>query len=68
EARGRWFWCAWAVVLGVAIAFEVSAQIFLQARAPLLWTLLMALTACGSVAGIVFACRATPSTAKAAAP
>ncbi|MEM9321031.1 MAG: TRAP transporter fused permease subunit, partial [Pseudomonadota bacterium] len=47
EARGRWFWCAWAVVLGVAIAFEVSAQIFLQARAPLLWTLLMALTACG---------------------
>ena len=57
DARGGWFWVAWLVVVGVALVFYWSSAQFLQAREPLLWTLVMALASIGATAGITLASR-----------
>lgn len=58
QARGAWFWGSWLVCVGVAISFEWSSAQFLQARAPLLWTLMLAGTSVFAVVGIILCCRA----------
>lgn len=57
EARGRWLWGAWTVVVGVALVFQWSSSVYLQAREPLLWALMMMLTSIFAVTGIVLTCR-----------
>ena len=69
ETRGAWRWVAWLVVVVVAGIFEWSASVFLQAREPRIWALVMALTSVLVVVGIVLACRASgPAMAAAPAP
>ncbi len=58
QARGIWFWGSWLVCIGVGVAFEWAAAQFLQARAPLLWTLLIGGASVFAVAGIILTCRA----------
>jgi len=62
EARGRWLWMAWTVVVGVALIFQWSASVYLQAREPLWWALLMLLTSIVAVLGMVLTCRTPTST------
>ena len=55
--RNVWFWTAWAAVVGVALVFFCSAEAFLQARYPLIWTLVMAATSFAVVAAIAASSR-----------
>ncbi|MEM6441648.1 MAG: TRAP transporter fused permease subunit, partial [Pseudomonadota bacterium] len=57
DASGPWHWGAWALVAGVAVAFEGAGAVFLQAREPLLWTLLMGVLSVLLAAGITLFCR-----------
>jgi TRAP transporter 4TM/12TM fusion protein len=57
DARGAWFWGAWSVVAAVALIFYWSSAQFLQAREPLLWTLVMAIASILATAGVTLASR-----------
>ena len=57
EAQAYWRWMAWGVVAMVAVTFQWSGSVFLQAREPLLWTLAMALVSVLASLGIVLACN-----------
>lgn len=65
EAEGTWRWIAWAVVVIAGLAFQWSGSIFLQAREPLWWTLLIAVVAVFVSAGIVLACNRSLNLTKA---
>lgn len=59
-----WLWGGWLVCLGVALSFYLTSAAFLQAREPLLWTLVMAVTSVGAVAGIIFTVRSVETPAE----
>ncbi len=58
SGRGVWYWGAWGVVALVAIAFQWSSSVYLQAREPLLWALVMVVVSVLASAGIVWTCNA----------
>ncbi|MEO0679985.1 MAG: TRAP transporter fused permease subunit [Pseudomonadota bacterium] len=66
DARGVWHWAAWAAVAGVAACCEAASAVFLQAREPLLWTLLMAVLSLVLTAAVALACRRSAPAARAA--
>ena len=57
QARSVWFWSAWLVVVFVSLVFLWSSSAFLQARQPLVWTLIMFVTSFAAVGGIVLSSR-----------
>ncbi|MEM1314106.1 MAG: TRAP transporter fused permease subunit, partial [Pseudomonadota bacterium] len=61
DAAGGWRWASWGMIAAAAAAFETSGAVFLQARQPLSWTLLMFALAAGLSIGLVTACRASAS-------